>query len=169
MLFITGCSMFGPLQKATQEERVPVMGLWHLYKHCVSTASAEEQVADADQLAGAAEILTGRAGSISILPASIEGMLSPQPNRLAVDPRAMVAACSLSAGKTFLSRGDDAMAAEIFRSILLAYQEPQYAYYAVQARIGLGQSARLIQPEPPVTRRTAGVNIGPRGEPSIIR
>lgn len=168
-MFINGCSMLDVLQKPIHEGRVSVMGLWHLYEHCVSTALVDEKVADAHRLTEAVGILTERTRSISLLPLSIERMLSPQPNRLAVDPRAMAAACSLSAAQTLQSQGDDRVAADIFRSILLTYQEPEYAYYAVYARSRLAQMARQIQPASVSYQRTADVADPHRGRPAVIQ
>lgn len=146
-----------------------MMGLWDRYTHCVSTPSVDEQVAEADRLTEAVDFLTGQARSISFLPAMFERMLSPQPNRLAVDPRAMAAACSLSAGLALRSRGDHDMAADIFRSILLSYQEPQYAYYAARAHSQLVQLARQIQPAPVLGPHTASASNRHRAESSFIR
>ena len=169
MGFVNGCSMLGVSQKPMHEERSSVMALWKLYSHCASTAFADEKVADAGRLEEAVGILTEEAGAISLLPKTLERMISPQPNRLAVDPRAMAAACSLSAGEAVQSQGDHASAADIFRSILLSYQETEHAYYAVQARIQLGQMARQIQPTSVSYQHAASVTDRHLARPSFIR
>jgi hypothetical protein len=156
-VFVNGCSMLGMSQKPMHEERSSVMALWKLYRHCVSPALADEKVADAGRLIEAVGILTEEARAISLLPGTLERMISTQPNRLAVDPRAMAAACSLSAGEAVQSQGDHAGATDIFRSILLSYQETKHAYYAAQARIQLGQMARQTQPASVAYQHAAGV------------
>ncbi len=169
LVFITGCSMLDALRKPTHEERGTVMGLWNLYRHCVSTALVGEKIADSDRLAEAVGVLNERTRTSGLLPVTLERMLSPQPNRLAVDPRAMAAACSLSAGQTLQARGDTRGAADIFRSILLTYQEPEYLYYAIHARSRLGQIARQIQPAPVLFQQAASVADRYRERPSFTR
>lgn len=169
MVFFDGYSMLGMSQKPMHEERSSVMALWKLYSHCVSTALADETVADAGCLTEAVGVLTEETRVISLLPKTLERMISPQPNRLAVDPRAVPAACSLSAGEAVQSPGDHAGTADIFRSILLSYQETEHPYYAVQARIQIGQMARQIQPASVSYQHAAGVTDRHLGRASFIR
>lgn len=169
MVFVNGCSILGVSQKAMHEERSSVMALWKLYSHCMSTALADEKIADAGRLTEAVGILTEEARAISFLPGTLERIISTQPNRLAVDPRAMAAACSLSAGEAVQSQGDHAGAADIFRSILLSYQETEHAYYAVQARIQLEQMARQTRPASVAYQHAAGVTDRHLERPSFIR
>ncbi len=64
-------------------------------------------------------------------------------SRLAIDPQGMAASCTLRTGKMALKIGEVELARNMFRTILLKYSDPHYAYYVDQAHLGLSQISSL--------------------------
>ncbi|MCP9455341.1 MAG: hypothetical protein NNA18_04430 [Nitrospira sp.] len=80
------------------------------------------------------------------LPTKVRRLMSDLPNRLAVDVRAMAAACSLHTGQLALYEGRTEEARELFASVL-AYQKAQKdlsPYYASQAKRFLAELNRGV-------------------------
>ncbi|MGH7260501.1 MAG: hypothetical protein ACREI9_07440, partial [Nitrospiraceae bacterium] len=71
-------------------------------------------------------------------------VVQPAP-RLAADPKAMAASCSLSTGHVALRAERLDLATDLFRAVLQNHPQPEYAYYVDQARIGLEQVDRVVQ------------------------
>ncbi|MCP9452176.1 MAG: hypothetical protein NNA23_05780 [Nitrospira sp.] len=91
------------------------------------------------------------------LPTKVRRLVSDPTNRLAVDVRAMAAACSLHAGQLALYEGRIEAARELFASVL-SYQKTQKdlsPYYANRAKRflaeldgGIAVSLNLSSPSP---------------------
>jgi hypothetical protein len=107
------------------------MELWRLYTHCRTSDDALSVVRDAVELSQAAETAPTR------LPALLKPMeqyVTPAPNRLAADPRAMAAACTLVAGDAAARMGWNDLAMALYRDLLTRASENEYSYYAAEAR-----------------------------------
>lgn len=137
---VGGCSLLWPLDRpATSVSHVEFMSLWKTYAHCRSGSDPDEMRADAEQLDRAARAVTLKTQASTFLPDIMRNLVSDLPSRLAVDPRAMLVACTLSAGQAAQSVGRLRLAEAMFNSIITTQSEPEYASYVLQASRGLEQ------------------------------
>lgn len=154
---IAGCQLAPPPLKTPAANHSgsgtqgPFMKLWQLYTHCQTSEYPEEVVIDAMRLAQAAATTPSER---SALLDPIEQMVEPPPVRLAVDPTAMAAACSLRAAHTAMDRGWHDLAITLYRSIIPTAPDAQSNYYVKRAQAGLAEAvnrkARLF-PKPPLS------------------
>ena len=114
--------------------------LWRIYTHCQSSIETDEMREDMQQLSQALDRMSVKTNRHSFLPQSVQRLIEEPPSRLAVDPGAMTVACALRAGVAAQTEGRTQLAAELFGFVLSKDQEPPYAYYVVQARLGLAQT-----------------------------
>lgn len=113
------------------------MNLWSTYRHCASGI-------DLDQLRGDVKALTQATGfrvshmNFSVpLPDLVLQHVSAQPSRVAADPKAMMAACSIHAAEVAFEAGKDSVAAELLDGIISSYSKTEYGYYVRQAEMTL--------------------------------
>jgi hypothetical protein len=81
--------------------------------------------------------------SPSFLPQSVQHIIEEPPSRLSVDPGAMAIACAVRAGQAAQAEGQAELAAELFGFVLSKGLDPQYAYYVVQAKLGIAEISRM--------------------------
>jgi hypothetical protein len=115
---LSGCQGVQFVKAPAHLDNTTFMTAWDAYRRCQAGTDVEAMRADMQHLADVAK---------------------PAP-RLAADPKAMAAACALSTGQAALRTERMELAAEIFRAVLRNQSQPEYAYYAEQARIGLNQA-----------------------------
>lgn len=115
------------------------MTLWGTFKHCQSSTDLHSMRVDAQQLNRAAYASTDNKGFVLPLPKQIAQFVSQPVPRLAADPKAMAAACTLYTGQGALNAGRYDVATEMFRFIVESYPQAEYAYYVEQAHLGLTQ------------------------------
>lgn len=118
------------------------MGLWRIYNHCRSTRDPDEKQEDARRLDLALRSRVRQEAASDRLPTLLQRVIEASPSRLAVDPKAMAAACTLDAGEATQAAGRNREAVELFRFIGAAYAEPKYAYYAARAKRNLARIAQ---------------------------
>ncbi|MER3424200.1 MAG: hypothetical protein C4293_14250 [Nitrospiraceae bacterium] len=146
-VLVSGCQTAKPLEKTGLIDNTAFMGLWKTYRHCKAGVDPEVMRADAQHLTQVAHQPTPKTGEIP-LPKVIQQMVAEPIPRLAVDPKAMAAACSLYTGRVALEIGRLDVADEMFR-LVLKYPETSYPYYVAQARAGLDLMTIGIQASPP--------------------
>jgi hypothetical protein len=112
------------------------MSLWATYQRCETGSDVEAMQADAVHLSRMAQQPIAGMDTDIPLPQMIRRFVSEPANRLAVDPKAMAAHCSLQTGLVALSAGRHDVADRMFRSVM-TYPEPAYSYYVNRARAGL--------------------------------
>lgn len=140
LLLLTGCQSMPILGWSdAAAERTPLMALWKTYEHCRATRDVEAKQTDARDLAAAARQANVAQPSPIPLPWLIQRHVRETAPRFSVDPQALSASCSLEAGKAALRVGQDVVAADQFQFVLVTYPQPEYEYYARQARLGLQQ------------------------------
>ena len=120
--------------------------MWNTYTGCRSEGDADQMWIDAQRLHQAVRAMDKQAQESQILPSAIEEALAEPPPRLAVDPQAMAASCSLLAGQTALNTGHSELASRIFQFVLSQFSHPRYTYYLDQARKGLEQIQSTVYP-----------------------
>ncbi len=150
VLFLGGCQSFDktgllsfgstPALKAEATfDNAGFMDLWTTYSSCQSGTDLTSMKQAVVRLTTASDRQVAALQAVPPLPAPIQQFVSPQPTRLAVDPRAMAAACTLYTGQTAMTMGQPEVAAEMFYSVLLKHSHNDYRYYAKQAQVGLSQ------------------------------
>ena len=113
--------------------------MWARYSDCRSGSRVIQTWQDAEQLNRAVRLIDDSARTAHLLPPVFERALAVSPPRLAVDPRAMAASCTLSAGHVAHDAGLDRLAAKLFRFVLLNFDGPRYTYYQERAFKGMAQ------------------------------
>jgi hypothetical protein len=112
---IGGCHLMGPLDGSTTSvSNVEFMNVWKTYSHCRSSSDPDEMRTDAEQLGQAALAITREAQAPPPLPDFLQMLISEPPSRLAVDPKAMVMACTLRAEQGAHAVGQLGLAANLF-------------------------------------------------------
>jgi hypothetical protein len=135
ILILGGCQS-APRAAAIDTQNSGFMSLWTTYQRCETGSDVEIMQADAVHLSRMAQQpIIGMDRDIP-LPQMIRRFVSEPANRLAVDPKAMAAHCSLQTGLVALSAGRHDVADRMFRSVM-TYPEPAYSYYVNRARAGL--------------------------------
>lgn len=90
------------------------MKAWETYRHCRSSAEPDEVRGDLQQLNRFAHAVTAQNQPSVLVPAAFRSRLDALPSRLAVDPRAMAAACALHGGQVAFSAGQPELSVELF-------------------------------------------------------
>ncbi|OLB56384.1 MAG: hypothetical protein E6K58_00735 [Nitrospirae bacterium] len=139
LVLLGGCQTTQPVAKSTGLENTAFMRLWTTYSECRSSTDLGATRTAARQLNQAVATPASNKDFVLPLPKQIERLVSKPPTRLAVDPKAMAAACTLHAGHTALNAGRNDVAAEMFRSVMDGHPQIEYAYYVEQARLGFAQ------------------------------
>ena len=107
------------------------MDVWSTYTHCVASLDLESTQQDSSRLRHLSQMEIGPTKFESSLPSS------QTTTRLAVDPKAMSASCTLHAGNIAAMSGRSDIAREMFNTVLREHAQSIYAYYAQQARTRL--------------------------------
>src|SRR5678815_128007 len=135
VLILGGCQS-APHVAKSDAQNSGFMSLWATYQRCDAGSDVETMRADAAHLTKMAQQpMVGMDVDIP-LPQMIRRFVSEPANRLAVDPKAMAANCTLQTGLAALSAGRHDVADEMFR-LVMTYPEPAYTYYVNRARAGL--------------------------------
>lgn len=145
LMLLEGCQSAPLTGTPAQLDNAAFMTAWDVYRHCQASTDVEAMRADLEQLVRAAAVQEAAATVSLPLPDFLGQMVAKPPKRLAADPKAMVASCALSAGQAALQAERMEVATEMFQSVLSSHTQPEYAFYADQARIGLLQVERAVQ------------------------
>ena len=133
LVSMAGCQTGQPIKTAAIDNG-SFMSLWTTYSQCQATT-------DINQLREAAAILTNAANRsltqesfVLPLPGKLEQFVSVPAARVAVDVKAMAAACSLRAGSAAVAAGKIDVAKDLLKTVLNYQPQSEYAYYALQAK-----------------------------------
>ena len=136
---VIGCQGFQP--KSTGElaiEDHDFLGIWDAYNHCVDSADIQHMQANLDVLASAPKPISLDDSPIPV-PAFLKKWSTARGSRLAVDPRAMAASCSIHLAEVAQLSADWPTALRTFQEIMKNYPEPQYAFYVSKANQAMEQ------------------------------
>ena len=131
-----GCQNVKVPQQQSHAAPPSFMETWNIYTHCISTESLEPLMVDTLLLKRATNEMQQDETLRLFLP--LKSFMSPSPVRLAADPRAMTASCSLKTADTAVEHGWNDRAMTLYQSIIKDYSEPAYRYYRDQANAGVG-------------------------------
>jgi len=115
------------------------MSLWSTYTHCQSSTDLEQLHHDASVLREAAQRSLDRDAFVLPLPGKLDRFVATPSARLAVDVKAMSAACSLLAGQAAIEAQQLDIARELLHSILAYHPQSDYAFYSTQAKAILSE------------------------------
>jgi hypothetical protein len=115
------------------------MNLWSSYSQCQTATDLDQLREHALTLTNAANRSLTQEGFVLPLPGKLKQFVSTPAPRLAVDVKAMAAACSLRAGSAAVEAGKLDLAKALLQSVLSYQPQSEYAYYAVQAKALLSE------------------------------
>ena len=115
------------------------MNLWNSYSQCQTATDLDQLREHALTLTNAANRSLTQEGFVLPLPGKLKQFVSTPAPRLAVDVKAMAAACSLRAGSAAMEAGKLDLAKGLLQSVLSYQPQSEYAYYTVQAKALLSE------------------------------
>ena len=119
------------------------ISLWDTYNHCVTESNTQEIQRNLEILSSAPKPISLDDSPIPV-PKFLKKLSGTRNSRLAVDPRAMAAACSIHLGEVARQSADWNTALHIFQAIVKNYPEPQYAFYVSKANQAIEQSSSVL-------------------------
>ena len=145
-LLLDGCQASRPSNTSGVSDHETFMNLWRIYNHCRSSTDPDAMLTDSRRLNRAVGTLTiGETVPVFLLE-PIQHLIPEPPSRLAADPKAMAAACTLYTGEAARTAGRNQMASEMFRSVIFTHSQAEYTYYVDQARLALVQMENKARP-----------------------
>ena len=137
-LLVVGCQSAPPI-KGSPADNGSFMSLWSVYSHCQTATDVEQLTQDAVVLSTSAKRTVSQDGFVLPLPGKLERLVTTPSARLAVDVKAMSAACSLRAGQAAVEARRYETAKELLKGILESYPQSDYAFYTIQAKALLSE------------------------------
>ena len=138
LVSVAGFQAGQPVQAATIDNG-SFMSLWSTYSHCQATSDVGQLSEDALTLTNAANRSFTQEGFVLPLPGQLKKFVSTPAARVAVDVKAMAAACSLRAGSAAVEAGKVDLAKDLLQAVLNYYPQSEYAYYTLQAKTLLSE------------------------------
>lgn len=149
-LLLTGCSGGVFTDRTPADAPFGVMQLWGHYRQCQTASDRTELL----RLVGQFERPMPSGPEPPAWIAQWGAYVAKQPLRLAVDPQALGAACTLRAAEVLAETDHVAEARSLYQVVLIRYSSREWAYYTQLAREAL---VRLKEADPAVVaRRPAG-------------
>jgi hypothetical protein len=143
-LAAVGCQS-SPAPTAVRYDNGRFMDVWGTYTRCLSTDDAQSAALYSGKLHEMSQTQAPRSSLDDFLPTQFKHVITQPSSRMAVDVQAMAASCSLHTGTLALTTGNHDLAQHQFTQILHSYPQPDYAYYAEQARELLTQLKLALQ------------------------
>lgn len=137
-LLAVGCQSAQPVKQSAADNG-SFMGLWTVYSHCQSSTDFEQLMHDAVVLSTSAKRSLSRDSFVLPLPGKLERLVATPSARLAVDVKAMSAACSLRAGQAAVEARQFDIAKELLKGILEYHPQSDYTFYTLQAKAILSE------------------------------
>jgi len=138
LVSVSGFQTSQPVQAAPIDNG-SFMSLWSTYSHCQAASDLDQLREDAVTLTNTANRSITEEAFVLPLPEKLEKLVSPPAARVAVDVKAMAAACSLRAGSAAVEAGKLQVAKDLLQTILRYQPQSEYAYYALQAKALLSE------------------------------
>lgn len=138
LISVAGCQTGQPV-KTAYIDNGSFMSLWGTYSHCQATTDIDQLREDALTLTHAANRSLTQEAFVLPLPGKLEKFVSTPAARLAVDVKAMAAACSLRAGSAAVEAGKLDVAKNLLQTVLSYQPQAEYAYYTLQAKTLLSE------------------------------
>lgn len=133
---LSGCQT-APPQAVQALDNHTFMSLWGTYQRCSSSTNLDQMRADVKTLSQATRLRTSHTDFTMPLPEALLRLVSAQPMRIAADPNAMLAACSIHTAEVAMEAGKNEVAAELLNRVLGSQEKAEYSYYVQQAKATL--------------------------------
>ncbi len=144
LLLVVGCQGFKPTNPGELAlENDGFIGLWDTYNACLNGSNTQNMQQNLQALHSAPKPLSLDDSPISV-PDFIKDLASTRNSRLAVDPRAMAASCSIRVAEVAQQSGDWETSLLVFQDTVKNFPEPQYAFYVSKASQALEQFSSII-------------------------
>ncbi len=143
-LLIVGCQSFQPTnpgELALHDDGF--IGLWDTYNDCLNGSNTQSMQENLQALHSAPKPLSLDDSPISV-PDFIKKLASTRNSRLAVDPRAMAASCSIRVAEVAQQSGDWETSILVFQDTVKNFPEPQYAFYVSKATQAIEQFSGIV-------------------------
>lgn len=130
---LMGCQGFQltvPGELAMEDEHF--LDTWESYNYCMEGSDIPQMLVHLQILNSAPKPISLDDSPIPV-PLFLKKLSSARSSRLAVDPRAMAASCSIRLAEVAQQSANSYMALLTLQSILKNYPEPQYAWYVTKA------------------------------------
>ncbi|MGD9852929.1 MAG: hypothetical protein AB7T38_16895 [Nitrospirales bacterium] len=121
------------------------VSLWDAYNFCMVEQDVSQIQANLSILKNAPKPISLNESPIPI-PKFIQELTSLRSSRLAVDPRAMAASCSIHLAEVAQQSQNWDAAYNVLETMATNFPEPQYAYYVTKANHTLEQLNSSIRP-----------------------
>lgn len=121
------------------------VGLWDAYNFCMVEQDISQIQANLSILENAPKPISINESPIPI-PKFIQELTSLRSSRLAVDPKAMAASCSIHLAEVAQHSNNWDAAYSVLETMAANFPEPQYAYYVTKANDALAQLYSSIRP-----------------------
>ena len=136
---VAGCQGFQPKNQGELALRdQDFMDIWDAYNHCMTGYDIPQMQTSLNVLDSAPKPISLNDSPIPV-PKFLKKLSSARNSRLAVDPRAMAASCSIHLAEVAQESADWHTALQAFQSIIKNYPEPQYAFYVTKANQAMEQ------------------------------
>ena len=143
-LSLVGCQSFQPKNPGELAlKNHDFIGLWDTYNACQAGSDPKDMQRNLEILHSAPKPISLDDSPIPI-PQFIKKLTSTRNSRLAVDPRAMAASCSMYLAKVAQQANDWGTSLRTWQSIVTQYPEPQYAYYVSEATQAIEHFSSII-------------------------
>jgi hypothetical protein len=138
LVSVAGLLTSQPVQ-ASAIDNGSFMSLWTTYSQCQATTDLNQLREAASTLTDAANRSLTQESFVLPLPGKLEQFVSAPAARIAVDVKAMAAACSLRAGSAAVVAGKIDIAKDLLKTVLSYQPQSEYTYYAIQAKALLSE------------------------------
>ena len=143
-LGLLGCQGFQPTSPGEYAlKKEGFSGLWDAYTECRSETNTQAMERNLKILQAAPKPISLDDSPIPV-PTFIKDLSSTRNSRLAVDPRAMAASCSIHLAKIAHQSADWNTSIRTWQTIIDQYPEPQYAFYVSEASRALAEISTII-------------------------
>ncbi len=143
-LSIIGCQSLQPKNSGELAlKNHDFVGLWNAYNDCRTGLHPQEMQKNLEFLQAAPTPISLDDSPIPI-PAFIKNLTSIRNSRLAVDPRAMAASCSIHLAETSRQATDWETSLRTYQAIVENFPEPQYAFYVLRASQALEEFSSIL-------------------------
>ena len=136
-VLVAGCQTAPHSSSTRVLDNSTFMSLWGTYQRCMNGSDLEQLRVDLSALMNAPHSHTSPSDFRLPLPDLITRHMSVQPSRIAADPKALAAACSLHTADVARESGKNEVAAELLNGLLRTHSSGEYAFYLQQAKVSL--------------------------------
>ena len=143
-LVFGGCQSTQSIEKHSVIDNASFMTLWDTFAQCRTGVDLDAMRTASRQLNQVAHRPGQSPASDIPLPKAIQRLVAEPPSRLAVDPKAMAAACNLYTGQAALTAGRPDVAVEMFQMVL-DHSNGASTYYIEQAKARLAEINSVTQ------------------------